>query len=594
MPSQAEFQKVIRQGSTEGDRERIRFLDYAVDFHSGELFRAGQKIPLQEKPFQVLIILLRRPGELVTRNEICSAVWSDPHGQTGASLNTAMRKLRAAVGDERDNPHIIETVGSRGYRLLVQPSYPRWEEKKAVRLAVTPFRNLSGAEHDNFAEWLTEQMIVQLADPQTYISVVVPVSARHYREPESDICDAARLLNSDYILGGSVARTAKTVQVIAKLLRARDSACVWSQSYSRTITDVFRVQDEITLQIACSILPLLPRPANSTGRPESSLAAYSNVLKGRHFADKWNGPAFERAVTFFEKAIAEDPGFARAHGALARTYASILHYGLDRPSIVQQKLRSAAAKALELCPDLPKALVALGCAEVFYDVNWTGAERYFQRALEVNPSFSYAYQCYARLQIATGRHDESIATARSGRDLDPLSPYSITSLASAFYFSRRYEEGIAPCLECIEIEPGFSIAWALLGRMYEGLGEYGKAVDAYRSALQAVPKSAVMIANLSHGLALAGQSDESRKLLDQLVSARSSRYIPPYWIAVCFLGLGEREEAIRWLATALEERCAWRTLLAVDPKLDPLRNHPRFRELLKEVGFPQLAGKLDP
>lgn len=581
MPSRS-TSKTEKVSGKSGNHNRVNFLEWTADLRTGELFHKGEKVRLQEKPFQILALLLGRPGEVVTREEIRAAVWPDSHAGN-ASVNTAIRKLRVALGDRPQNSRIVETVGTLGYRLLAAPKRvaASAEGTRPIRLEVAPFKNLTGSENDHFAEWLTEQMIVQLADPQADIRVIVPVQARSRNRA------GVAATSPDYVLGGSARRAGSSVQVTAELTRVVDRHRVWSETYSRRVTDVFRAQDEITLQIACSILQALPSAVPSPDEQSTSPGAYGKALKGRHFAEKWNEPSFERAIAFFEQAIAEDPSFARAHAALARTHAGMLQYGFGEPSVNQQRLRSEAAKALELCPDLPEGIVALGCAQLFYDADWAGAEESFKHALEVSPGSAYAHESYARLLIATGRHDEAIAAARRARELNPLSPYSNIVLGAAFCYGRKFEEAIGPCTQCIEMEPGFSMARAILGRAYEGLGRYDEAIKSYRDALQCAPGSVFILGNLACGLALAGQRDEARQLLAKVLSMRQAGYVPGSWIALCYICLGENEAGIEWLKTADREHCGWRVLVAVEPRLDVVRDKPGFVEVLKKVGFPE-------
>jgi DNA-binding winged helix-turn-helix (wHTH) protein/tetratricopeptide (TPR) repeat protein len=587
MPSRATSNRLKRISAKRGDFQ-VKFLDFTADLRSGELFHKDEKVRLQEKPFQILALLLSRPGEVITKEEIWAAVWPNSHTFGNASVSTAIRKLRAALGDVPHNSRIVQTVGTRGYRMLAKPERAVTDvADKPIRLEVTPFRNLSGSEHAYFAEWLTEQMIVQLADPQADIRVIVPVQARLRDQNAGTKDEVALAPDADYVMRGTTRQVGGSLRVKAELTRVADRTCVWSETYSRQAGDVFRTQDEITLQIACSILRVLPRGVALQEEQSTTPEVYGKTQKGRHFAEKWNEPAFERAVTFFEQAIAEDPSFARAHAALARTHASMLQYGFGEPSFNQQRVRTEAAKALELCPDLPEAIVALGCAQLFYDADWAGAEASFKHALMVSPGSAYACESYARLLIATGRHEEAVAAASRARELNPLSPYSNIVVGAAFCFGRKFEKAIRPCTECIDMEPGFAMARAILGRAYEGLGRYDEAIESYREALRCAPGSAFILANLAGGLGVAGQRDEARQLLAKVLSMRQAGYVPGSWIAMCYISLGENEAGIEWLRTAVRERCGWRVLAVVDPRLDAIRREPAFQEVLKQIGFPQ-------
>jgi DNA-binding winged helix-turn-helix (wHTH) protein/tetratricopeptide (TPR) repeat protein len=576
--------KKSSEGPNAGAGNRIVFLDFIADPQTGELFRGGRKLRVQRKTFDLLLVLLRRPGEVVTRKEICRTLWPDSIlAQANVSLNTAMRKLRATLGEVSDHGEIIETVGSRGYRLLVRPTL---QTGRSIRLAVLPFENSSSDNSDHFAEWLTEEMIVQLADMQPDVTVVVPVPAGYKLPASGDLCDKVRELDPDYVLGGDVVRTEHSVRVTAILVRGRDCAEVWSQTFARELAEPFSVQDDIASLICSCLRQALPLARKESSESES--AAYDKIAKGNHFAGQWDEASFARAVEFFDQAIKEEPGFARAHAALARTYASMLQYGTDRPTSVQEKLRASASTALDLCPENPKALVALGCAEMFYDANLARAEEYFRHAIRVSPAFAYTYECYTRLLIATGRVEESIAAARRARELQPTSPYSNLVVGAALFFARRFEDALGPVTECIEMAPGFAMARAVLGRAYEGLGRFEEAVASFRTAVRCAPQSTIMLANLAHGLAMAGHKDEASALVDQLLAMRESSYVPAYWIALAHLALGEETKAMDWLLTAVRDRDAWRLMCAVDPALDALRGSREFRGILKQIGFIQV------
>ena len=588
MPNNAIAKRARKASARRANQGQVKFLDFIADLNSGELFHKGKKVPVQEKPFQVLALLLSGAGDVIPRKEICVTVWPESHGEAEASLNTAMRKLRAALGDSPRNSRVIQTVGKQGYRMMAAPELPgRQAAGKPIRIAVTPFENPGGSEHDYFAEWLTEQMIVQLADPQADVRIIAPVQARRRGRAGSEERETTGESQADYVLGGKIARVGGSMRVTAKFVRVADQSCVWSETYSRQVLDVFRAQDEITLQIACSILRVMPKRPDTPEEQSTSPEAYGKTLKGRHFAEKWNDPAFDRSIAFFEQAIAADPDFARAHAALARTHAGMLQFGVREPSFNQQRVRTEAAKALELCPDLPDAVVALGCAKLFYDADWAGAEKSFRHALQVSPGSAYAHECYTRLLLATGRPQEAIAAARCARKLNSLSPYSNVIVGVACVFGRRFEEAIDPCLQCIEMEPGFAVARAVLGRAYEGLGRFDEAIETFREAVRCAPHSAVVLANLAGGLGFAGQEEESRELLFKIHAMRQAAYVPGYWIAACHAGLGEHEAAIEWLRTAVRERCGWRVFSAVEPRFDPLRDDPEFQEILKEIGIPE-------
>jgi TolB-like protein/tetratricopeptide (TPR) repeat protein len=577
-------------GSDHGNG-RVCFGRYEADVAAGELFRRGKRIPIQKKPFQILELLLRAAGEVVSRDRMVKTLWSDVHVEQQRCLNTAIRKLRVALGDNAIAPRVIETVGSRGYRLLVPVVFPDGEDHNCapaggVTLAVLPFENLSNGDDDFFSIGFTEQLIAQLGRVHRNISVIAPVSAMRYQGTSKKPAQVGRELNSDYLLCGSVFRGGQRFRITAKLIRAVDQVCVWADSYARDESDLFMVQDEITRHIARAILRTLPAPPEGNGRRTADPAVYEKYLKAGFFATKATEPAFEKAVELFQEVIAEDPEFGPAYASLAVMLTEAGQFGVSPPKTIYDRVHALASQALVLSPALPETYVALGFANLLYHAKFSVAETAFLRALELNQSFALGHLGHSMLLTALGQHEKAVAAMWRARELDPLSPMVNAMVAAALYFGGRLEEALEQACRTIEMEPNFPTAHSCAGWVLSLMGDHDAAIRAQRMAVRCCPESRLMLAHLAHILATAKKHEEARDILHDIISFRRKGWVSPYSIALVHAGLGEIEASLGWLEVAAEEGDGWRVLLAVDPRLKPLAANPRFTQLLARVGLP--------
>jgi TolB-like protein len=255
------------------DGERVIFGPFEADLKTGELFRRGIKVLIQQKPFQLLALLLQRPGELVTREELQELLWPDTFVQKDLSLNTAVRKLRLALGEKGHRGKFIETVGSRGYRLARNiavcgsaGTVRLAGSPHQIRLAVMPLENLCGAEHEMFSDGLSEQLIARLGRISEQISVIAPVSSMQYKRSAKSTAQICHELQCDYILSGSVLSSVGRVRVTAKLIRGTDQSCVWTESFASDQIEILAIHDEIAIQIAHALPSILPRTKRTSSQ----------------------------------------------------------------------------------------------------------------------------------------------------------------------------------------------------------------------------------------------------------------------------------------------------------------------------------------
>jgi len=312
-----------------GDREQkyIRLGEFSVNLATSEVYRGSERLVLQSKPFRVLELLLKSVDGYASREHIQQVVWPNVHVDSRRCLNTTIRKLRKTLGDAAADPRLIETVGARGYRIMIQPVFPvdtaLEPDVSGNRLAVLPFQNLNAKVYDYFSSGLTDQLIAELGRVQWGLSVIAPLGILNSREPPS----VSSELCGDYVLSGSTLRSRECFRITAKLVRCRDHVCVWSESFTRDSTDIFLVQDEIARQIATAIERALPMPSHRHASLTTTPAAYDRYLKAKYFVAKGTEPAFSKAAKLFEQVIGEDSEFAPAYGSLAILYTAAGQYG---------------------------------------------------------------------------------------------------------------------------------------------------------------------------------------------------------------------------------------------------------------------------
>src|SRR5258705_873121 len=348
------------------DAERLlRFESFELDVRSRELRKGKNRIRLQEQPFEILRLMLERPGDVVTREELARRLWPDgTFVDFEHSLNAAVKRLRAALGDDADNPRFVETLPRRGYRFIASlggaaaVAIPVVASDFKARLAVLPFANLSGdASQEYFSDGLTEEMILQLGRlGRDRIGVISRSSSNVFKGSGRRAREIGEMLRADYLLEGSVRREADRVRITAQLIETSSESHLWTDVYDRNLTDCLEVQAEVAARIAQSLaVELLPE---KLVQPSKDAAAYQTYLKGRYF---WNLPGdqgFDQAIVYFGQACTSDPNFAAAHADLARTYTGQAEDYNVVPRVALETARPIAERSLQLDPHLSHAHMA--------------------------------------------------------------------------------------------------------------------------------------------------------------------------------------------------------------------------------------------
>jgi tetratricopeptide (TPR) repeat protein len=360
---------------------------------------------------------------------------------------------------------------------------------------------------------------------------------------------------------------------------------MWSQTFSFSVEDVFRVQQDVAERIGQALrVELLANLSSQSTPPAVKSDALEAYLRGRHHWNQRTEPALNAALQSFQQAVAADPSYARAYCGIADCYLMLTWFGAVRPHQSAPKSRAAAARALELDGELGEAYCSSAMVRFWYEWDWKSAEREFQQAISLSPNYATAHHWRAAFLVTTGRLDEAAREFTTAQELDPLSLMSVKCLGDPALYARDYDRAIAHYTAVVDKEPRFAPAYFDLGRAQLYAGQPQSAVVAFGRAFELSGNYGALPA-LACAHAGNGNAEEARKLLDELLHMRPDRYIPAALIAGVYTALGDVDSAFSWLETAVAERCFWLVFLAVDPIYDRLRADPRFDRLLTSVGF---------
>jgi serine/threonine-protein kinase len=461
----------------------------------------------------------------------------------------------------------------------------RVPDRRAI--AVLPFVN---ASPDPDAEYFSDGMTDELIDALTKVEglrVASRTSVFALKRRETDVRTLGALLGVAVVLEGSVRRSGNRLRVTARLTDVADGRHLWSERYDRDAGDVFEVQDEIAGTIVRTLRGTLlgelgdPTPRRYT----ANLTAYNLYLKGRYCWNKRRAEGLNEAIAFFESAIAEDPEYALAYTGLADCYALHVDYRGMPVGEAMARSRQLALRALELDDTLAEAHTSLAWVTFLHDWAWESADRRFRRAIELNPRYATARQWYAWLLVSQGRIEAALAEARAAAELDPASVSIRRSLGWLNYYARRYDAAEEQLRRALAMDPTSEENHRILGLALTQQGRYDEAVAALREAIAGAAESAYARGALARTLALAGRTAEARRLLAELESEGRSRYVSPVAYATAHIALGDNDEAFGWIERAHAERRGWLAYLRVEPIFDPLRDDPRFRDLLARMGL---------
>jgi TolB-like protein/Tfp pilus assembly protein PilF len=601
--------KTLLPGRLRGSQNCIyEFGAFRLDEKERLLFRSEKLVPLTPKVFDILLFLVQRKGSLVEKETLLTEIWPDAFVEE-ANLSVNIATLRKALGDGPSDHQYIETVPKRGYRFVAkvatreikddssaaesldirrnwreQPSLPA-APKNFTSLAVLPFHNES---KDPNAEYLSDGLTESIINSLSRLSglrVVARNTVFRFRNTTLDLAQIAQELGVRSVVTGRILQLGDTVIIRTELIDPVNGWQLWGGQFHRKLSDVLAVQDEISEEISKGLEFQLTREERKqlTKHYTDNNDAYHLYLKGRYHWNTFSQSALRSAVDYLKQAIEIDPTYALAYAGLADCYYRLSSfYAPSREAM--PKAKTAAMQALAIDPNLSEAHAALGLTKLFYELDWSGAERAFRRAIEINPNYSVAHQRLGLYFNLLGRFDEAEQELESARQIDPLSPHLSWSFALMFFLARDFEQALTEVQTTLEVDSNYVPTLYLLGRTYEQLGKLELALATFQKVLT-LNDAPAFLAALAHASVMSGDAGAARKILDQLEERSKHRYVSAYAKAIIHVSLSEKYLAFSCLEQAYKDRCEMITWLKVDPHFDSISADPQFIDLLSRVGL---------
>lgn len=592
----------------------VRFGPFELDVRAGELRKRGRKIVLQEQPFQILLMLLDRPGDVVLREEIRKRLWpNDTFVQFAPSINAAIQRLREALGDSADQPRYVETVARRGYRMLetVEHGGDGMEEqgresvsarpgssapvvltgrgKVLHSIAVLPFENASrDPDGDYLSEGITENIINGLSKIAG-LRVMPRSTVFRYKRGIMDPQVIGRELKVGVVLVGRVTQRDATLVVSAELLDVAERSQLWGERYNRKLADLFEIEQEIARKISESLRVKLSSKEEQrlTRRFTENNEAYQLYLRGRHWWSRRTPDTLKKGQQYFQQAIEKDASYALAYSGLADCYSHLCSLGVIPPKEAWSRAKAAAAAAVALDPELAEAHTSVAFVQAFADWDWKNSDQEFHLAMKLDGGYWVAPYWQGMTLIARGCPEAANRWIDKSWELQPLSSVIAHGAAFNLIVGRKYPDAIDVCLKAIDIAPDYPLLRLHLGIAYEQESRYQEAIAEFEKALQLLGGEPVAACALAHVCAGVGRQAEARRILEDLMTQVEQRHVDAYSVALVHLALGQNDQAIHWLERAAKDRCSWFTFMANgDPRMDRLRPDPRFEALLQRMVTP--------
>jgi TolB-like protein/DNA-binding winged helix-turn-helix (wHTH) protein len=570
----------------------VRFGPFEVDMNAGEVRKRGRRMRLQDKPFRVLEALLEHPGEAVARDALRTRLWpADTFVDFDTGLNSAVNKVRRALGDSAAAPVYIETLGRRGYRFIAPldagsvaaaPVPLGWAPASPAvsSLAVLPLVNLSGNDQEEyFCDGMTEAVTGQIAGIRA-LHVISRQSASRYKGSRQPLPAIARELGVDALVEGSVLRAGGRVRIDVRLVHGASDRYLWSGQWERQLSDVLVIQSEIAAAVGSAVAATFTEDERSRLARSRNVdpAAYDLYLMGRFCWRDRTRQGLQRSVEYYRRATALAPTFALAYAAEAESLGPLGYLGHVPPHESTPAMRAAATRALQLDPDLVEGLTALAACEGFHEWHWREAEAHFQRAISLNPNYSTAHLWYGKLLEIVGRQAESLAAVRRGVSLDPFNLRARSLLGWELFMAGEADESAHEFESVLELSP--DNFFALRDRAITDVvaGRHERAIAAFRACGDH--------GSLAHALAGAGRHDEARGVVHTLEARARASYVSPLQFAQAHLGLGAQDALFASLERAVTSGVVDLPETRVDPRFAAARRDPRFASLLERMRLP--------
>jgi DNA-binding winged helix-turn-helix (wHTH) protein/TolB-like protein/tetratricopeptide (TPR) repeat protein len=639
--------KCFEVNMSDHDRQ-YAFGNFLLNPAAHELLRDGRPVPLSPKAFELLLLLVENHARLLEKPELMKALWPDTFVEEG-NLCVMISLLRKALGEDTayiktvakhgyrfvaevhviarqsdsqishaSAPEVLSTIHSVskfdtaffpvqfrwamvGMLLAVIVTaliLSRWSSKPAQTLASTksleirsiavlPFE-ISGAQKGD--EYLGLGMADALITKLGSTGKIATRSTRaiqKYANTSQDPRAVGREQGVDAVLDGHIQRAGGRLRITAELIRVADGMQLWAGTFDVEYTNMFGIEDVVSSEVASSVRVELTGDEKKRLEKHSTTnnEAFQDYLRGRYFWSERTGEGLKKGLEYFKRAIDLDPNYAEAYEGVADSYAMLGLYTVVPPNEAFPKAKVMAAKALAIDNTLASAHATLGFVHFYYDWDGPAAEKEFATALQQDPNYAMAHSWRGFNLAVMGSGSEAVREAKLAETDDPLSAIIGTNAGWTYFLAGRSDEGIAILHRVIDLDPNFPRAHFRLGNIYEHQGHCRLAINEYEKAVSLSGGDGYYEGSLGHAYAMCGMIEKAMQSLKHLQQLSETKYVPPFAIALIYVGMGNKEHGLEWLERASLDRSTSIAYLRVDPTLNSLRSDPRFLSLIRQTSF---------
>jgi len=468
--------------------------------------------------------------------------------------------------------------------------FTRGESRTVIdSIAVLPFQNKSSdADTEYLSDGLAESLIYRLSQLPN-LKVSPTSSVFRYKGKESDAIKIGNELGVQAVMTGRIAQRGENLTISVELVDVRNNKLLWGEQYERKMSELLATQREIATEIAQKLqLKLSGEEKGLNKHYTESNEAYQLYLKGRyHYARRTKDDVL-KSIDYYQQAIRVDPNFALAYARIADSYNAMPVYPYLSPKEAIPQAKAAAQRALEIDPALAEAHTALANSLADFDWNWVEAEREFKRALELNPNDSGTHWRYGMYYLMpVGRSDEAIAEVKRALELEPLDLTAGSVLSWAYFAARQYDRALDQAQKIFELEANFPLGRRMLSQAYSSKGMYAEAIALNEKSLQTDPTNQLFLRFAGYAYAKSGRRREAEEMIKRFKDIAKTRYVMSYYVASIYAALGDKDKAFAELENSFAEHDWELHRLKVDPLMDPLRDDPRFKWMLKRMNLPE-------
>ncbi len=625
------------------------FEEFRLDTKSRRLFlrETDELVPLTPKAIDLLLFLVENRGKVLTKDQLLETVWGNSFVEE-SNLSQTIFVLRKTLGENTKTPRFILTSQGLGYQFIAdvreiipgdeildetlfaetddsnnhKPIAPTIKAKPKKHLkylwlllpivlisafaiywfypvskpasvsdiksiAILPFEDLTTEHSEKYLGVSLADALVNKFSGLKKVIVRPTRTVLKYAGNREDPATIGRELKVDAVLDGRIQRINDRIRVSVQLIRTSDNATIWTGSFDDKFTNFFAVQDSISQKVVQSLALQLDEKElkRFNQRGTENAEAYQDYLRGRFFWNKRTGSDLQKAIGHFEQATIKDPNFALAYAGAASCYILLPEYSAATPLEAFPQAKIAINKAFEFDDQLSEVYSALGYTQAFYDWDWIGAEKSFQRALELNPNYATAHQWYGEFLAELGRFDESHNQFAMAMQIDPTSPIIMNSHGHIYFLERKYDQSISQIQECLELDPNFGLCHSNLAFAYEEKKMFNEALAAHIKAVTLWGEPPYAIAELEQAFKRKGINGYWQMRLEQFKTRDYLKNYPAQSQAWCYAKIGDKEHALEWLNKSFERRERFLTTAKTSPTFDLLHDDLRFQDLVNRMGL---------